>query len=88
MKVGSDTIKCITNPKKAEMPFRGIKSADSGELRILNSNKHIAKSADSGIMKTDKQFGKKVGKHAIDWGLNPSSAEDRKALENIIDDIY
>lgn len=58
------------------MPFRGIKSADSGELRILNSNKRIAKSAD------------KVGKHAIDWGLNPSSAEDRKALENIIDDIY
>lgn len=42
------------------MPFRGIKSADDGKIRGLNSNKHIAKSTDSGIMKTDKQFGKRL----------------------------
>ena len=35
----------------------------------------------------EKQFGKKVGKHAIDFGLDPSKAEDREKFQNIIDDI-
>lgn len=35
----------------------------------------------------EKQFGKKVGKHAVDFGLNPSSAEDRTKFTEIIDDI-
>lgn len=41
----------------------------------------------SGIIITNKQRGKKYGKHCRDWGLNPSSAKDRKQLENIIHDI-
>lgn len=35
----------------------------------------------------EKQFGKKVGKHAIDFGLDPSRAEDRERFQSIIDDI-
>ena len=35
----------------------------------------------------EKQFGKKVGKHAADYGLDPSSAEDREKFQNIIKDI-
>lgn len=35
----------------------------------------------------EKQFGKKVGRHAKDYGLDPSNAEDRKKFQNIIDDI-
>lgn len=63
--VGSNTVKGITKPKKAEMPLRGIKSADDGKIRGMNSNKHIAKSADSGIMKTEKVSG----------ALNPLSSK-------------
>lgn len=36
---------------------------------------------------TGKQFGHKVGKHASDFGLNPSSAEDRVKFLDIINDI-
>lgn len=63
--VGSNTVKGITKPKKAEMPFESIRTADSGKFRSLNSNKHIAKSADSGIMKTEKVSG----------ALNPLSSK-------------
>lgn len=41
----------------------------------------------SDIIFTNKQRGKKFGKHCVDWGLDPSSAEDREQLENIIHDI-
>nr|DAV57542.1 MAG TPA: minor capsid protein [Caudoviricetes sp.] len=51
--VGSNTVKGITKPKKAEMPLRGIKSADDGKIRGMNSNKHIAKSVDSDIIESD-----------------------------------
>jgi hypothetical protein len=51
--VGSNTVKGITKPKKAEMPLRGIKNVDDGKIRGMNSNKHIAKSVDSGIIESD-----------------------------------
>lgn len=35
----------------------------------------------------EKQFGKKVGKHASDFGLNPSSTEDREKFQRLIDGI-
>lgn len=35
----------------------------------------------------EKQFGKKVGKHAIDFGLDPSKAEDREVFQGIINNI-
>jgi hypothetical protein len=35
----------------------------------------------------EKQFGTKVGKHAMDYGLDPSKAEDREIFHNIINDI-
>lgn len=34
-----------------------------------------------------KQFGKKVGKHAKDFGLDPSNDEDREKFNGIIDNI-
>ncbi len=33
---------------------------------------------------TDKRFGKKVGKHCRDWGLDPAVSEDRQKLKDII----
>lgn len=41
----------------------------------------------SDIIITDKQRGKKFGKHCSDWGLDPSAASDREKLEDIIHDI-
>ena len=35
----------------------------------------------------EKQFGKKVGKHAKDYGLDPSKSEDREKFMRIITDV-
>ena len=35
-----------------------------------------------------KQYGKKIGKHARDYGLDPSKAEDREKMVSIIDNIH
>lgn len=58
-----------------------------------NSGKILTNSPKGGKMdlqffaSKEKQFGKKVGKHAIDFGLDPSKAEDREKFQNIIDEI-
>lgn len=36
---------------------------------------------------TDAQFGKKIGKHTSDYGMNPSIAENREKMKTIIIDI-
>ena len=53
--VGSNTVKGITKPKKAEMPLRGIKNVDDGKIRGMNSNKHIAKSSNGDILKEESK---------------------------------
>lgn len=53
--VGSNTVKGITKPKKAEMPLRGIKNVDDGKIRGMNSNKHIAKSKKGDILKEESK---------------------------------
>lgn len=35
----------------------------------------------------DKQYGKKIGKHARDYGLDPSKEEDRQWIYNKVDEI-
>lgn len=39
------------------------------------------------IIKTDKQLGKKIGRHARDYGLDPALEMDRIKMVNIIDRI-
>lgn len=53
--VGSNTVKGITKPKKAEMPLKGIKSAADGKIRGTNSNKHIANSSKGDILKEESK---------------------------------
>ena len=48
------------------------------ELRRLNLQFFATK---------EKQYGKKIGKHAQDFGLDPSKAEDREKMYKIINDI-
>ncbi len=43
--------------------------------------------AKSNIIKSDKQLGKKIGKHASDYGLDPAKPEDRAKMQTIIDTI-
>lgn len=40
-----------------------------------------------GLVIDDKQFGKKVGKHAKDFGLTPGDPENREKMKEIINDI-
>jgi len=37
---------------------------------------------------SDEQFGKKVGKHAKDYGLDPGDPASRDFIKNKINDIY
>lgn len=53
--VGSNTVKGITKPKKAEMPLRGIKNVDDGKIGGMNSNKHIANSSKGDILKEESK---------------------------------
>ena len=58
------------------------------EEKYLNAADALKKQGESGIIKTDKQFGKKIGKHAIDYGLDPASPDAREQMHKIIDAIY
>ena len=62
----------------------GEKLNEDGSIGKADS---LQSSAGSGIIKTDKQFGKKIGKHAADYGLDPSKQEDREQMRTIIDNI-
>ena len=59
-------------------------SRDGGIIK----KKTAAMPASIEIQISDKQFGKKVGKHAVDFGLNPSKEADRAQFRKIINEIY
>lgn len=40
-----------------------------------------------GVMIPDEQFGKKIGKHAVEFGMDPRSYEDRQQLYDMIQEI-
>lgn len=58
--------------------MRGATSSDA----VAFARDHVLKS--SQVLFTDKQVGKKLGKHAGDWGLDPGSDKDRNKLLSII----
>ena len=75
---------------KERAAFFELDKQDSFEdfkKKYLNAAETVDNSGKSGIIKTDKQFGKKVGKHAMDYGLDPSSPDGRKQMHSIIDGI-
>lgn len=47
----------------------------------------MTNSEQGGIIFADKQLGKKFGKHCRDWGLSPSSEQDREKLKKIVSGI-
>lgn len=57
--------------------FRRVKTVDQ-----------LKNPAQNGIIITDRQIGKKSGKHMSEWILNPALPEDRKKFIDITKDIY
>ena len=87
------TVECIYDKKHTNDLSKENK--DSKQKRIVdssleNSNDYlitIYNQKHDKIVITNKQFGKKVGKHCEDYGLNPSIKKDRDKLLEIISDI-
>ena len=71
--------------RKSSKPACGLSTPS--ERKYLNAADALKKQGESGIIKTDKQFGKKIGKHAIDYGLDPAKPEDRERMRKTIDSI-
>lgn len=76
--------RCFFDPVVPDLiAFRSRKNADTA----------LTSGADGGIIKayqlntTSKQFGKKIGKHAADYGLDPAKEEDREKLKHRIQEI-
>lgn len=75
---------------KERAEYFGIDKSDSFtdfEKKYLKAAENVDNSGKSGIISTDKQFGKKIGKHAMDYGLDPGKPEDREQMRLIITDI-
>lgn len=65
--------------------FEKLKSQKLPNILTKSSNRD--KMSMQFFASKEKQFGKKVGKHAIDFGLDPSKPRDREKFQHIIDDI-
>ncbi len=63
-----------------------VKAENLATQRVQGQN-GLQNGAENSIIKTDKQLGKKIGKHASDYGLDPAKPEDRTKMQGIIDTI-
>ncbi len=63
----------------------GEGAADGLQRAVKNG---IIKNVGAHLITTDKQFGKKVGKHAADYGLDPSKPKDRARIRKTIESIF
>lgn len=61
--------------------------ANGGTTEEYNKLKQVEKIGKSAIIISTKQFGKKLGKHAAEFGLNPNNEKDREQFLQIIDDV-
>lgn len=56
-------------------------------FRQVKTVEQLKKTAGDDIIITNKQLGKKAGRHMAEWGLDPSSAEDRQKFVDLSKDI-
>jgi hypothetical protein len=64
-----------------------LKIVDKHFKKPLTKSPNRVKISTQFFASKEKQFGKKVGKHARDYGLDPSKVEDRAIFQSIISDI-
>lgn len=85
----------VTVPYFEDLGGERVARDENGNEVFVDSNmkydewfhKYVDKTSPNGIIKTDKQLGKKIGKHTKEYGLNPGNEVDRYKLIQIIDDI-
>ncbi|WP_050698623.1 minor capsid protein [Anaeromassilibacillus senegalensis] len=85
------------NPMPENMTYEEwLKTQDTREPKpesksVTKSNKMLESSQDkvynNGIEISEKQFGKKIGKHTVDFGMDPSDPNSREKMRAIIQDI-
>lgn len=90
---------CKQTGRRVESARTQVHAALDGNGNIVGFNKSVAQKAvwgnkryqkieESSIIKvSDKQFGKKIGKHTKEYGLNPKSSLDRKKMRHTILEI-
>ena len=71
----------VTEAETAKME-QSTEKVEMGE-----ANDIINKDSNNELMVSEKQFGKKFGKHAYDFGLDPGNVHDRKRFSVIIEQI-
>lgn len=69
--------------KRQEVPPAGAPVRDRGQMIESARDKVYNK----GVAIDDSQFGRKVGKHASDFGLNPADPESRQKVRELIQGI-
>ena len=57
-------------------------------LASKNRSNALTNNNNSDIIMSGKQFGKKIGKHAEDYGLDASKEADRQKMKDIINNIH
>lgn len=60
---------------------------DGKKSKTASAAKNIEKGTENDIIISEKQLGKKIGKHAVDFGLSPSNEDDRRKMLKIIKTI-
>jgi hypothetical protein len=73
--------------EKMGLPQQRERIYADGLGRVDPGGKLLAKVGRSSIIQGDKQFGRKIGKHTKEWGLNPGNPDHRNQMKNIINDI-
>lgn len=76
-----DSEESLTRGQRNVAKMKVMRDATSSDA-VAFARDHVLKS--SQVLFTDKQVGKKLGKHAGDWGLDPGSDKDRNKLLSII----
>ena len=94
-----DSFTKMNNVSKEIVDFSDIDNYKQFKKTYLNKANELTKYSKNGNMSlksvskgssitlSDKQFGKKIGKHAKDYGLSPQDENDREELRSIILDI-
>ena len=79
----------------SDRTYREWKSREQANRQKRGHNNVLPSADERDILKSpplinypQKQFGRKIGKHAADYGLDPTKAEDRAKMLSIADDIY
>lgn len=75
----------VSNAAGLDMQRDRMRVAGFRRVKTIDQLKNPAQ---NGIIITDRQIGKKSGKHMSEWSLNPALPEDRKKFIDITKDIY